>query len=120
MLISRGERPAQVAGTSHIEAEPLPFLALGDAPPLVPGMDCHARADAPCAGIVLVGTVEPAALADALDVAPDPAMPIVDLGGNRALRSDYTGDPSEAALAAGMHERLAPILHRLRSVPFRA
>jgi len=118
MLISRGERPARAA--SQVEAEPLPFLALGDAPPLVPGMDCHMRAGTPCSGIVLVGAVEPAVLAGALDTAPDPAVPIVDLGGNRALRSDYTGDPSDAALAAGMHERLAPILHRLRSVPFRA
>lgn len=116
MLISRGERPARAA--SQVEAEPLPFLALGDAPPLVPGMDCHARAGGPCAGIVLVGPVEPAALADALDAAPDPAVPIVDLGGNRAFRSDYTGDPSNAAL--DLHERLAPILNRLHAIPFRA
>jgi hypothetical protein len=118
MLISRGEGPARAA--SQVEAEPLPFLALGDAPPLVPGMDCHASASAPCAGIVLVGAVAPAALADALDAAPDPAVPIVDLGGNRALRSDYIGDPSDAALAADLHERLAPILNRLHDMPFRA
>src|SRR5262249_35209125 len=114
MLISRGERPAQAA--SQVEAEPLPFLALGDAPPLVPGMDCLARAGAPCAGIVLMGAVEPAALADALDATPDPAVPIVDFGGNRAFRSDYTGDPSDAAL--DLRERLAPILSRLGALPF--
>src|SRR5262245_13522370 len=118
MLISRGERPARAV--SQVEAEPLPFLALGDAPPLVPGMDCHARAGAPCAGVVLVGAVEPAALADALDAASDPAVPIVDLGGNRAFRSDYTGDASDTALADDLHERLAPILNRLSAIPFRA
>jgi TackOD1 domain-containing protein len=120
MLISRSERPAQAARGSQAEAEPLPFLALGDAPPLVPGMHCDARAGAPCAGIVLVGAVAPAALADALDAAPDPALPIVDLGANQALRSDVTGDPSDAALAANLHERLAPILNRLHAIPFRA
>src|SRR2546423_7477786 len=114
MLISRGEGPARA--TSQVEAEPLPFLALGDAPPLVPGMDCHARASAACAGIVLVGAVAPAALADALEAAPDPAVPIVDLGGNRGLRSDYIGDPSDAALGADLHERLAPILNRLHDM----
>jgi Thaumarchaeal output domain 1 len=118
MLSSRAKRSARAA--SQVEAEPLRFLALGDAPPLVPGMDCHARASAPCAGIVLVGAVAPAALADALDAAPDPAVPIVDLGGNRALRSDCAGDPTDAALTADLHQRLAPILNRLDAIPFRA
>src|SRR5690242_16571634 len=114
MLISRSERPAQAARASQAEAESLPFLALGDAPPLVPGMDCHAHAGAPCSGIVLVGAVEPAALADALDAAPDPAVPIIDLGGNRTFRSDYTGDPSDAA--PDLQERIAPILNRLAAI----
>jgi hypothetical protein len=118
MLMTRVDGPAPGAGTSHSNTDALPFLALGKGPPLVPGLNGAALPGAHCAAIVLVGPIEPAVLADALDAAPDPAVPIVDLGGNAGLRSDHAADTFDPALLDELRQRFAPILRRLEAIPF--
>jgi hypothetical protein len=59
--------------------DPLPFLLLGGAS-LVRNLDFDTRVDTPHAGIILLGPVDPAELAETLDAAPDTAIPIADFG----------------------------------------
>ena len=49
----------------------------------------HTRIETPHAGIILLGPVDPAGLAETLDAAPDTAIPIADFGGNHHARSDF-------------------------------
>jgi hypothetical protein len=118
MSIAYIDGPVQAAGASPLDPNTLPFLPIGDAPPLVPELGCNGHIGAPCAGVVLLDAIEPAVLAEALDAAPDPAVPIADFGGNRTLRSDYTGDHFDADIAADLKRRFAPIQHRLDAIPF--
>jgi GGDEF domain-containing protein len=118
MTTAQINQPAPTGGAIISSSDMPPLLALGDTPPLVPGIDFDARLDAPFAGIVLLGPVEPAVLADALDAASDPAVPIADIGGNRELRSDFTSDALDGAVTAQMRHCFAPIRQRLEAIPF--
>lgn len=98
----------------------LPFLVLGGAHPPVPGTAFGAPIGASCAGVVLVGAVDPVELAVALDGLPDPAVPVIDFGGNRHIRSDIAGAAFDEGMASELRARLAPIYRRLESMPFRS
>jgi GGDEF domain-containing protein len=100
--------------------EALPFLALGSAPSLVPNMDFNAGFGEPCAGIILLDSVDPTEVAAALDAAPDPAVPIADFGRNEDIRNDFVGEAIDPASIAALRQGFAPILHRLREMPFRS
>jgi hypothetical protein len=120
MLTTRVDAGTKTANSQTSESRTLSFLALTETPSIVPEISCDARIGEPCAGIVLLGKVAPATLADALDAAPDPAVPIADFGGNRALRSDYAGVNFDAVLVAELKHRFAPIQHRLNAIAFHA
>src|SRR6516162_8972474 len=67
---------------------------------MVPNLDFDTRSDTPHAGIILLGPVDPAELAETLDAAPDTAIPIADFGGNHHTRSDFVGDRFDPAATA--------------------
>ena len=79
----------------------------------MPNLDFDTRIDSPHAGIILLGPVDPAELAEILDAAPDTAIPIADFCGNHHTRSDFVGDRFDPASTAALRARFAPILHRL-------
>ena len=94
------------------------YLVLGSNPPRVPGMSFHTTLGSPCAGIVMLGRVTPAEFADALEEAPDPAVPIADFADNPGLRSDFVGGRFDASAIATFREFSAPIWRRLTELPF--
>jgi len=96
------------------------FLTLGGSCPAVPGINLHGRIGSPCAGIILLGKVEAAELASALDQAPDPSLPIADFGNNDTLRRDFIGSSFDQASLQEMNESFAPISRRLAEFPFNA
>ena len=100
--------------------ETLPFLLLGEAPPLVPSRELEGHVGAPCAGLVLRGGVTPAEVAEVLDLAPDPAVPIAVIGTDASTRCDYAAETFDTDSAADLRQRFAPILRRLAALPFRA
>ena len=62
------------------------YVTLGGERPIVQGVGLNGSGGSPCAGIILLGRVEPAELASALERAADPAVPIADFGNNDAVR----------------------------------
>lgn len=94
------------------------FRALGgSASPVVPGMSFDDRDDMRCAGIILLGHVEPAQLAHILARSADPAVPVADFGGNPALRHDYAGR-NLADSAQQVQETFLPIWDRLEELAY--
>ena len=110
--------PDYLADFASRRTDALPFLVLGG-PSLVPNLDFDTRIDSPHAGIILLGPVDPAELAETLDAAPDTAIPIADYWGNHHTRSDFVGDRFDPASTAALRARFASILHRLDDLPFR-
>ena len=51
---------------------------------------------------------------------PDPAVPIADFGRNEDIRNDFVGEAIDPASIAALRQGFAPILHRLREMPFRS
>jgi len=73
--------------------QPAPFLVLGGDFPALPGVSFRATPGAACAGIVMVGAVTAAKLADVLAESPEPALPIADFANNCRLRRDFWQSP---------------------------
>jgi len=119
MKVGNAQYVAPLADASRGETiDSLPFLALGGTPPSVSNTNFIFSFGAPCAGIVLIDKVDLADLAAMLDAAPDPAVPIADFGRNQNIRSDFTGEAIDSASMNELRHKLAPILHRLRDLPF--
>ena len=106
------------AGTDPVLSTP--FLVLGGTSPPLPGISCRATPGSPCAGILMLGAVTPAQLADALLEVPDPAVPIADFAGNPGLRCDFAGERLNPPALAAFRDFSTPIWRRLAELPFRA
>ena len=106
------------AGTDPVLSTP--FLVLGGTSPPLPGISCRATPGSPCAGILMLGAVTPAQLADALLEVPDPAVPIADFAGNTGLRCDFAGERLNPPALAAFRDFSTPIWRRLAELPFRA
>ena len=102
----------------HLRADV--FLTLGGDRPVIQGLNLRGTIGSPCAGIILLGRVEPAELAAALGRAPDPALPIADFGNNEMLRHDFAGPNLDQADIHEMEQAFAPIWQRLAEFPFKA
>jgi hypothetical protein len=96
------------------------FLILGGERPLVRGINLCGSVGSPCAGIILVGKVDPAGLASVLDQAPDPSLPIADFGDNSALHRDFVGTGFDHGSVHEIEKSFAPIWRRLAEFPFNA
>jgi hypothetical protein len=96
------------------------FLTLGGGRPIVQGLNLCGSVGSLCAGIILLGKVEPAELASALDQTPDPSLPIADFGNNDTLRRDFVGSSFGHASVQEIEESFAPIWRRLAELPFNA
>ena len=96
------------------------WLVLGGEPPPSLGENLATSLREPCAGIILVGHVEPTALAAALEQAADPAVPVADFGDNCGMRRDFTGHRLDAVSIAELKRTFAAIWSRLAELPFRA
>ena len=96
------------------------FLTLGGDRPLIQGINLCGSIGSPCAGIILVGKVEPAELTSALDQALDPALPIADFGNNNTLRRDFVGLNFDDGSVHEIEQSFAPIWRRLAEFPFNA
>jgi hypothetical protein len=112
--------PASVRYLDFQNGRELPFLILGADRQIPSGMNLHGSIGAPCAGIILLGHIEPAQLAAALEEAPDPAVPIADFGSNDAVRRDFAGSRLDAAVIHELEQHFAPIWRRLAEIPFSA
>jgi hypothetical protein len=109
------------AVTADAETVPsTPFLALGGTLPALAGISCRTTPGSPCAGILMLGPVTPAQLADALIEVPDPAVPIADFAGNQGLRCDFVSERLDPPAIAAFHDLSTPIWRRLAELPFRA
>jgi hypothetical protein len=97
-----------------------PFLVLGGTFPALAGTSFRATPGSPCAGILMLGPVTPAQLADALVEVPDPAAPIADFACNQGLRRDFTSERLDPSAIEAFRELSAPICRRLAELPFRA
>jgi TackOD1 domain-containing protein len=95
------------------------FLILGEQAPALHGVNLKADIGSPCAGIILLGAVDPAELAFALERAPDPAVPIADFGGNHELRRDFVGSQFDQNVVDELRQIFAPIRLRLSVIPFK-
>lgn len=96
------------------------FLALGRKPPAFAGDNLQANAGPSCAGIVLLGPVDPAELADVLKAAADPAIPIADFGGNETSRRDFVGTRFDRGSLNEIGTSFSTIWRRLAEIPFSA
>lgn len=96
------------------------YLPLGGKPPVFAAPNMMGRAGAACAGIVLLGPVDAAELAEVLNRSPDPAVPIADFGNNETLRRDYAGAQFERDSLMAIEARFAPIRRRLADIMFSA
>jgi GGDEF domain-containing protein len=97
-----------------------PFLVLGGKPPRGLQANLKGKIGDPCAAIILVGTVQPAVLAEALDAALDPAVPIADFSASSGARHDFTAKVLDDEAIADMRWTFTPIWQRLADMPFRA
>jgi TackOD1 domain-containing protein len=95
------------------------FLTLGEKAPALHRINLKAKIGSPCAGIILLGTIEPAELASALEHAPDPAVPIADFGNNHELRRDFVGSHFDQQAVDELRQAFAPIRLRLAVIPFK-
>ena len=96
------------------------FLTLGGDHSNVQGLNLRGTIGSPCAGIILLGRVEPAELAAALERAPDPAVPIADFGNNEMLHHDFIGTDFDRVDIHDIEQAFAPIRQRLAEFPFKA
>jgi len=96
------------------------FLTLGGEPPNIPGANLRGKVGSPCAGIILLGPIDPTELAFALEQAPDPALPIADFGSNHASRRDFVSSHFDVVTFDEMRQAFAPIWLRLAAIPFKA
>jgi GGDEF domain-containing protein len=96
------------------------FLALGGKPPAFAERYLHTNAGSSCAGIVLLGRVDPAKVADVLKTAADPAIPIADFGGNDTLRRDFVGMRFDRGSLNEIGTSFSTIWRRLSEIPFNA
>ena len=60
-----------------------------------------------------------AELQDAIDKAPDPALPIADFGNSIGMWRDFIGNKLTASSGADILESFAPIWRRLHEIPYR-
>ena len=107
-------------GTQPDISEERVFLTLGGDHPPISGAKLHGKVGKACAGIILLGKVEAAELASALDQAPDPSLPIADFGNNDNLRRDFVGSSLNETSFKEMEQRFVPIWRRLAELPFTA
>jgi hypothetical protein len=102
------------------DPQPAPFLVLGGDLPVLPGVGFRATPGAACAGIVMVGPVTAAKLAEVLAELPEPALPIADFANNCGLRRDFFGDAPDLASIQAFNDHAAPIWRRLTELPVHA
>jgi hypothetical protein len=95
------------------------LLALGGEINL-PDLAWHDDPARPCAAVLLAGTVSAADLSAAVDVMPDPAVPIADFAGNDGTRRDFAAKVLDWPTLTMVRAQFAPILRRLAELPFRA
>ncbi|MFL5255400.1 MAG: hypothetical protein ACJ8AI_21390 [Rhodopila sp.] len=86
----------------------------------MPRLAWHDNPTLPCSEVLLAGAVSAAEFAAAIDVMPDPAVPVADFSNNSGIRSDFRADVLNHQSLAAARLRFAPILERLREIPFRA
>jgi GGDEF domain-containing protein len=104
-------------------SESTAFLVLGGdlpMPPGVPGVCFQATPSTGCAGIIILGPIAPAKLAEALDEMPEPALPIADFADNRELRRDFIGERLDPSSIQAFRDHSTPIWRRLSELPVRA
>jgi len=106
------------AGTAPVLT--IPFLVMGGTLPALAGISCRTTPGSPCAGVLMLGPVTPAQLADALLGVPDPAVPIADFAGNQGLRCDFASERLDPPAIAAFRDLSTPIWRRLAELPFRA
>jgi hypothetical protein len=107
----------QVFPGTHVSVNEM--LVLGGRVTL-PRLVCHDDPTRCCAAVLLVGAVNAAELAAAIEVMPDPAMPIADFAGNHAIRSDFVADTFDEGTLAAAQASFASIDKLLREIPFQA
>jgi hypothetical protein len=86
----------------------------------LPGLRWHDDPTLPCIAVLLVGEVSAAELVAAIDVMPDPAMPIADFAENHTTRHDFAARALDAPALAAALAQFTPIARRLAELPFRA
>jgi hypothetical protein len=97
-----------------------PFLVLGGVLPALAGIGSRTTPGSPCAGILMLGPITPAQLADTLLELPDPAVPIADFAGNRGLRCDFASERLDPPAIAAFRDLSTPIWRRLAELPFKS
>ena len=95
------------------------ILLLGGSVDL-PGLRWHDDPALPCIAVLLVGEVSAADLAAAIDVMPDPAVPIADFAQNHTTRHDFAAIALDAPALAAALAHFTPIVRCLAELPFRA
>jgi hypothetical protein len=106
------------AGTDPVPSTP--FQVLGGTLPALADISCRTTPGSTCAGILMLGPVTPAQLADALVELPDPAIPIADFAGNTGLRCDFASEGLDPSSLAAFRDLSTTIWRRLAELPFRA
>lgn len=86
----------------------------------LPGLIVHRDPALPCAAIFLMGPVNPSEFAAMALSMPDPAVPVAKFGDCGPVRSDFAADQLDQRTLAEARLRFAPIIRRLREIPFRA
>lgn len=95
-----------------------PYLVLGGDPSILPGANLITEIGRPCAAIILLGHIDPAELAAAIESTPEPAIPIADMGNNELVRRDFEAPGLNAESLRLMELAFIPIWHRLAELPF--
>jgi ribosomal protein S27E len=112
---SRGVPPHSGSIANGLDA----VLVLGGRADL-PGLNVHSDPALPCAAIFLMGPIDPSEFAAMARSMPDPAVPVAHFGDCGPMRSDFAADLLDHRTLAEARLRFAPIIRRLKAMPFQA